>query len=362
MTAIPLSFEGEPPDLRDGDELLPPDELAVHGYVRFERVAPHRVSMRCVRVEDRWRHPGLLHQLERPAQGGGYLLRTVAPGGVHTISIQALRRIRGHGRTVRPSEAFGLLIGWPARHVLHAALPVGRTRVYHVRTDLFQGIEAALPLAARLAEERGLAVMGLYCAVREPDHWDIAGRVPTALGDGCLLIVPDYGCVWGPRCLSRASPPHGWLECPWRLGLSPIPEASLNPRRMHTAWLSAFGPIDYGRCEWPVEARRPPVLPASEPRHDWFSSERQILGPAAVPDAWQWLSEAIVTGREVRIRYGGGSQPGAERLLRPAALFTVSGYEAVYLQAVDVELDEERVFRLDRVVRVDNGISQSASV
>jgi hypothetical protein len=42
VATIPLSFAGEPPDLRAGDELIPPDTLELHGFVWFQRGIVYR--------------------------------------------------------------------------------------------------------------------------------------------------------------------------------------------------------------------------------------------------------------------------------------------------------------------------------
>jgi predicted DNA-binding transcriptional regulator YafY len=47
--------------------------------------------------------------------------------------------------------------------------------------------------------------------------------------------------------------------------------------------------------------------------------------------------------------YFGGSRPGDRRTVLPKQLFRVEGYPCIYLLADDVDLQEERVFRLDRM-------------
>lgn len=115
--ALPVEFIGDPPEQfqADSDILLPPENLQVDGYVRFERIDKGRIQLHSVKPETRWAQEQPLYQVERAEDTGGYRLRQMPLGGVHSISLQALRRIRGHGITVKPSEAFGLLIGWPER-------------------------------------------------------------------------------------------------------------------------------------------------------------------------------------------------------------------------------------------------------
>jgi hypothetical protein len=354
--ALPVEFIGDPPEQfqADSDILLPPDNMQVGGYVRFERIDNGRIQMHSVKPETRWAQEQPLYQVERAEDTGGYRLRQMPPGGVHAISIHALRRIRGHGLTVQPSEAFGLLIGWPERREVLAALPVGRTHVYQERSDLFEGIEHALEPARALAARRGLSVMGLYCASSDwRGFWDISFRVPSCLADDNLMIVPCYGGDWSRDIISLPSPPHGRLPCPWRFSHRRIDSAGINPRRIHSEWIKLFGPMDYGRCEAPAPAATGSGDTCSSPVRDWFSAERLPVDAADIPPVWNSLPEAIEAASQVRIRYAGGSLPGGERLIRPLALFRVEGYDATYLQAIDTDLEEERVFRLDRMEPVD---------
>lgn len=357
MTAIPLLFASDPPGvLTPHDEVVLPDTIQRYDYVTFERVGLNTVAMFRVPTGMRWVHPGPLYQLDRPVGRGGLLLRFQPPGRTCDISWRALRRIRGHGRTVAPSNAFGFLLGSPDRGEIHAALPVGRTRILTRARALFEGVEAALPLAQALVAERGLAIAGLYCAPWSDDVAVDGRAVPSALQDGYLFVVPRHGVVWSDAHLYRMATPHGWLTCAWRSTIEPIPSAQLNPRRINSAWIRIFGPMDYSRD---VPEPPPEVAPGGshgrdaaasrELVSDWFSAERQPAEPSALPAESRWLAEAVAAKQEIRIRYGGGSMPGAERTILPEALFKVTGYDAVYLRAMDVDLDEERVFRLDRI-------------
>ena len=353
MATIPLSFDGETPDLHIDDEVVPPDIIDIHGFVSFERITPKQVRMRHVPAVDRWKWEAPLYQVERPDMPGkaGFVLRRMEPGGRCSVSLRALRRIRGHGHAVGYAEAFGLLLGWPDRREIHAALPVGQTYAPGFRGDLFNGMKSAMPLAQALAKERGLAVVGLYCAARDANRKEIGRMVPRACAEGYLLLVPGHGTLWDQHILSRVAVPHDWLTCPWRLGRPPILEAKLNPRRIHSAWLKVVGPMDYYDAPLESPGRPTPLPPASAtpPERDWFSAVHQPVDPLTLPPDWAWLTDAMAKARDVRIYYGGGSTPGGERSIRPLGLFTVAGYERTYLHAIDVSLDEERVFRLDRL-------------
>jgi hypothetical protein len=297
----------------------------------------------------RWARADKIYQVEKGHRSGGYVLRQVASGGVHHISVQALRRIRGHGLTVEPSEAYGFLIGWPERREILAALPVGRTRIYHERTDLFAGMEGAFSVAKELAEVRGLAVMGLYCAARERDFYDITQRVPPFFREDCLLMVPGYGTGWYADILTRPAPPYERQPVPWEFSHRRIESASLNPRRIHSEWIKRFGTMDYNRCQPPEEEKSSSKEPGTSHDRDWFTSPRLPVGVDAILPEWEWIPEAIEKATTVRIFYTGGSTPDTERLIRPLSLFRVEGYTSTYLQAIDITIGEERIFRLDRI-------------
>ena len=65
-----------------------------------------------------------------------------------------------------------------------------------------------------------------------------------------------------------------------------------------------------------------------------------------------WASELLAAIRSqtpLTFRYIGGSRPGDIRTARPKELFQVAGYPGCYLLADDLDLGDERVFRLDRI-------------
>ena len=63
----------------------------------------------------------------------------------------------------------------------------------------------------------------------------------------------------------------------------------------------------------------------------------------------QTILAAIRNQTPLTFRYIGGSHPGSIRTVSPKELFQVAGYSGCYLLAYDLDLDEERVFRLDRI-------------
>jgi predicted DNA-binding transcriptional regulator YafY len=56
---------------------------------------------------------------------------------------------------------------------------------------------------------------------------------------------------------------------------------------------------------------------------------------------------AIRDQATLTFRHIGGSRPGDIRRVRPKELFQIAGYSGSYILTDD--LDEERVFRLDRI-------------
>ena len=58
---------------------------------------------------------------------------------------------------------------------------------------------------------------------------------------------------------------------------------------------------------------------------------------------------AIRDQATLTFRYTGDSRPGDIRRVRPKELFQVAGFSVRYLLADDLDLDEERVFRVDRI-------------
>ena len=63
----------------------------------------------------------------------------------------------------------------------------------------------------------------------------------------------------------------------------------------------------------------------------------------------QTILAAIRNQTPLTFRYIGGSRPGDIRTVRPKELFQVAGYPGCYMLAEDLDLDEERIFRLDRI-------------
>jgi len=80
----------------------------------------------------------------------------------------------------------------------------------------------------------------------------------------------------------------------------------------------------------------------------WRNLPRTLLTESDDPFAAKLIQVAAHRGR-VRIRYSGGSDPGATRSISPLGVFSVDGYEGIYVTAICHERNAERTFRSDRI-------------
>lgn len=86
----------------------------------------------------------------------------------------------------------------------------------------------------------------------------------------------------------------------------------------------------------------------------WGEKQRELLGPEQLSDMLaRTLALAAAQAQVVTIEYWGGSTPGRIRDIRPLAVFRVPGYDGIYIHAIDMERNEERNYRLDRLKLVD---------
>lgn len=95
------------------------------------------------------------------------------------------------------------------------------------------------------------------------------------------------------------------------------------------------------------------ALPTSKTAH-WDSHADRWNGlvekrPVADEVAALFGFQVVGVGTPLTFRYIGGSRPGDIRTARPKELFQVAGYPGCYILADDLDLDDERVFRLDRI-------------
>lgn len=80
----------------------------------------------------------------------------------------------------------------------------------------------------------------------------------------------------------------------------------------------------------------------------WRNLPRTLLTASDEPFAAA-LIRAAARRSDIRIVYSGGSEAGGSRVISPLGVFTVEGYEGVYVSAVCHRRNAERVFRLDRI-------------
>lgn len=83
----------------------------------------------------------------------------------------------------------------------------------------------------------------------------------------------------------------------------------------------------------------------------WRNLPRTILSASDDPFAAA-LIQAAARRSNIRIVYAGGSEVGGSRVISPLGVFTVEGYEGVYVSALCHRRNAERVFRLDRIEAV----------
>lgn len=299
-----------------------------------------------------------------------------------TVSVAALRRIRGHGATVQPHDAYGFLLGSVDGKFIYAALPAASTErdLHHARwfgwmNDGF-GCGHASGTAHELARRRGLAIVGLYHTVHgATPHREILADVPEAFRNGLVLLypLPSAQAYW-PRLLFRRHQGGDWrsMECevqPFR-----NPEMRLNPRRIHTDWLQMTGrrrtntPGTVNRTQeatpsaaatpgaragesaanmpnTPSAAERRPVSPTAE----WDAVRLPVDAAADPSPLVKHLHAVLVAGETLRVRYHGGSRPGAVRHLRPVELFRVPNRQETYLVAHDLDQAADRTYCLSRL-------------
>lgn len=80
----------------------------------------------------------------------------------------------------------------------------------------------------------------------------------------------------------------------------------------------------------------------------WQNLKRTLLSASDDPFA-ATLIQAAARRSNIRIVYSGGSEAGGSRVISPLGVFTVDGYEGIYVSALCHRRNAERVFRLDRI-------------
>jgi len=122
--------------------------------------------------------------------------------------------------------------------------------VRHVRP--VRGALDAASDAERVAEQFGLGVLGVYhtwCGghpnVPDSDA-DALRAVPAPFRTGLVLITDISGgeSIFGSTCYA-IEPEGGWKPVSFRIVSAARLDPALNARRIHHAWLSLRGQLDY---------------------------------------------------------------------------------------------------------------------
>ncbi len=288
-----------------------------------------------------------------------------------------------HGWNVYPLQAFGFLLGTVNPPCVHAALPTSKTAQWDSHDDRWNALQERRPVADEVAALFGLQVVGVYAT---HEHDDAIQPFPAAFADGIVITYAfDWGTneagVWGA---ALHAPGMGRGDWSLSRGKRLLPE--FNHRRVLAAWRTRVGPIDYSNnyeteyprlfgvqphkkmryappeeqeikphhVPLPAPSPQGPPQPRSPPQPDlldrWNISQRvSVNTDGPLTEEQETILDAIRNQTTLTFRYIGGSRPGDIRTVRPKELFQVAGFSGCYILAVDLELDEERVFRLDRI-------------
>ena len=267
---------------------------------------------------------------------------------LYFISRGAIRRIRGHGLNVLPLEAYGFLLGSQDTKYIYAALPVGKTPHWHSGEGRFALLAEHFESAQRFARERALAITGVYHTDAGDVKTSLLEVVPAAWQSCLVLIFPliAWEDIWW-KALYRYGGHGGWMEVDKFLVDLRNPEARLNPRRIHTAWLKCIGPIDYGNNH---ETEYPRLYGPKDRLQEWQEAEKTPVNPEGlISDMVKTIHDHIQRKKALIIRYEKGISPDEPRTIIPLGMFTVAGYPGVYVSAFDAGKQAERCFLLDNM-------------
>ena len=301
----------------------------------------------------------------------------MSTGLVIQVSKAAVRKVMRHGWNVYPLEAFGFLLGTATPPCVHAALPTSKTLHWDSHADRWNGLTEKRPAADEVASLFGLQVVGVYATHEKGIELQ---PFPAAFSAG---IVITYAFDWGTneagvRSVALHAPGVGHDD--WKLSHGKRLSTEINHRRILAAWRERVGPIDYSNnyeTEYPrlygtlpeKKVRYPPPKkqdrkpfcpppqgasllrpPPPDPLDRWSTSQRvAVTADFPLTEEQQTILAAIRNQTPLTFRYIGGSRPGDIRTVRPKELFQVAGYPGCYMLAEDLDLDEERIFRLDRI-------------
>ena len=291
------------------------------------------------------------------------------------VSKDAVRKLMRHGWNVYPLEAFGFLLGTANPPCVHAALPTSKTAHWDSHDDRWNALLERRPVADEVAALFGLQVLGVYAT---HEHGDAIQPFPAAFADGIIITYSFFDGTNEAGVYGAALHAPGIGCRDWELSRSKRLLPEFNHRRVLSAWCARVGPIDYSNnyeAEYPslfgiqphkkmrdAPSKRYPfephltvstslhVSPSADPLDRWSTAQRvPVNTDFPLTEKQKAILDAIRNQTELTFRYIGGSRPGDLRTARPKELFQVTGYPGYYLLADDLDLDEERVFRLDRI-------------
>jgi hypothetical protein len=293
------------------------------------------------------------------------------------VSKDAVRKLMRHGWNVYPLEAFGFLLGTIEPPCVCAALPTSKTAHWDSHSDRWNALQERRPVADELAAIFGLQVVGVYAT---HEHGDKLQPLPAVFADGIVITYAFFEGTNEAGVHGAALHAPGISRGDWELSRGKRLSPDFNQRRVLTAWCARVGPIDYSNnyeTEYPrlyskvpnkkmreapskkytfepyLTVASPPSLhstPPPDPLDRWSTAQRVSVGTdLPLTEAQQTILAAIRDQTTLTFRYIGGSRPGDIRTAKPKELFQVAGFSGCYLLADDLDLDEERVFRLDRI-------------
>lgn len=158
-----------------------------------------------------------------------------------SYSPKGLGKFIRHSGAVFPLEAYGFLLGEKLSANIVTAIPVGKTTKWYDYSDRFGRIENALNLACDVSSEFDLEVVGVYHSHSDcrcdsplnavPENFKNAVTCIKDVSGGDLDIWPCRFYIAGREVTAR------------KVSLPNSPKR--NPRRIHSAWISSWGAIDY---------------------------------------------------------------------------------------------------------------------
>jgi len=301
----------------------------------------------------------------------------MSTGHILQVSQDAVRKLMRHGWNVYPLEAFGFLLGTTNPTSVCAALPTSKTAHWDSHDDRWNALQERRPVADELAALFGLQVVGVYAT---HEHGDKLQPFPAVFADGIIITYAFFDGTNEAGVRGAALHAPGIGRGDWELSRGKRLSPDFNHRRVLTAWCARVGPIDYSNNyeteyprlfgiqphkkmreapskKYPFESYQTisftpsrPTPPPPDPLDRWSTAQRVSVGTdSPLTEKQQTILAAIRNQTELTFRYIGGSRPGDIRTVRPKELFQVKGYSGCYLLADDLDLDEERVFRLDRI-------------